>query len=668
MPGQLENGKKLGARYEILGSLGRGGMASVYRACQLDLDRDVAIKVMAEQFASDPTFTKRFQREANAIARLKHPNILTIYEQGEDNGLLYIVMELIEGDTLKDQLNIKPITPERSAEILTQIANALDFANSKGIIHRDVKPSNVLMDQTGRAVLSDFGIAKMAEANTQLTSTGMGVGTPDYMSPEQAMGEPLDVRSDEYSLGVMVYEMLTGRVPFTGDTPIAIVMGHISKPLPSVRKDNTQIPLAVEQVLIKALAKKPEERYDSCSAFAKAFAEAVRSPDSQSLPTQILDTSNFSTNGVSNTEADKLYQQARMQEQQNNYYGAFDTFHQLNDRFPNHRDVPSVLANYHQMGYGRNQGPLPTMSNVPPPAATPPPYNNYYPAQAGNPGSYTPAPPSVVATVPRRSGKRNLGIILVVGVAFVLGMITLAIVTGDDPKRPGPGFNPGGSGPLPANVPTLVAPRDGQLYSTPYVKDGIAIPSVVYRPGPNGSLTLYGLITNTTPEPLSFSGKVTILDLADRELDKDLNIQTLHIINPNSSVPFIIQSNKAKDVKRLVWNTDAKSVRADNSNKYYGSNNFKIDGHDVNAAQSNLLLTGKVTNIGSEDANNLQALVALYDLNNSLVFVSGGPVADRSGLARNAAWNYQFIAPGPQGGQPPPPGQFRFEVWFEGSK
>jgi eukaryotic-like serine/threonine-protein kinase len=288
----IEKGSRIGP-YEIKELLGKGGMASVYKAFQPSLERDVAIKIMADQFAHDPQFAERFRREARSIARLRHPNILTVYDAGEENGLLYIVMEIIEGPTLKDEMKARPLSIEESLNFLQQTAAALDYANRTGIIHRDIKPSNVLIDRAGgRAVLSDFGIAKLAEAgNNQLTATGLGVGTPDYMSPEQAQGEAVDARSDEYSLAVMAYEMLTGRVPFTGDTPIAVVMGHISRPLPSARSLNPEIPVSIEKVLEKALAKRKEDRYESAAAFNTALQNAWKDRHkTNEAPTQVINS------------------------------------------------------------------------------------------------------------------------------------------------------------------------------------------------------------------------------------------------------------------------------------------------------------------------------------------------------------------------------------------
>ena len=366
MTERIEKGRKIG-QYEILDPLGRGGMATVYRAYQPTLDREVAIKVIAEQYINDATFAERFRREARSIARLHHPNILTVYDAGEDGNWLYIVMELIDGPTLKDEIHGQPLPVEKSLEYVRQIASALDYANKNGIIHRDVKPSNVLIDKSGRAVLSDFGIAKLAQANTQLTNTGTGIGTPDYMSPEQALGDELDARSDQYSLGVMLYELLTGRTPFAGDTPIAVVMGHVSKPLPPATSLNPQIPASVERVLEKALSKKPADRYETNGAFSQALEEAWRNrinndttaaiarPDGAAVPV-VPSTEPRPGSGPYIPEAEQLYAEARRQESQNNFNGAFNTFSGLDNRFPRYRDVPTILDRYRTMGYGVGLG------------------------------------------------------------------------------------------------------------------------------------------------------------------------------------------------------------------------------------------------------------------------------------------------------------------------
>ena len=287
---RLEPGSRVGP-YEIVSMLGQGGMATVYKAYQASLDRQVAIKVMADRYASNPAFVERFRREARSIARLRHPNILTVHDAGEDNGLLYMVMEYVDGPTLREEMAGKPLPFERCASIINQMAGALNYANAQGIVHRDVKPSNVLIDKANdRAVLSDFGIAKLLDGTGEaLTGTNEGMGTPEYMSPEQALGETLDGRSDEYSLAAMAFEMLAGRPPFRGDTPIAVVMGHVSKDIPSVREFNGQVSQNIENVVRKGLSKKPAERYETIAGFNQALQSALSgsgsSPASATQPT-----------------------------------------------------------------------------------------------------------------------------------------------------------------------------------------------------------------------------------------------------------------------------------------------------------------------------------------------------------------------------------------------
>ena len=271
----LAVGSKIGP-YEIQSQLGQGGMATVYKAFQSSLNRPVAIKVMADRYASDPVFVERFRREARSIASLHHPNILTVYDAGEVDGLLYMVMEYIDGETLREELQGQPIGLDRCAKVVDQVSAALHYANGKGIVHRDVKPSNVLLDKSSdRAVLADFGIAKLLDGTgANLTATNEGMGTPEYMSPEQALGETLDARSDEYSLSAMTFEMLSGRTPFQGDTPIAIVLGHVSKDLPSLHALNREVTPAVENVVRRGLSKKPADRYPSVAAFNTALQKA----------------------------------------------------------------------------------------------------------------------------------------------------------------------------------------------------------------------------------------------------------------------------------------------------------------------------------------------------------------------------------------------------------
>jgi branched-chain amino acid transport system substrate-binding protein len=249
-------------------------MATVYKAYQPSLDRYVAVKVLPPYFAHEPGFAMRFTREAKAIAKLNHPNILPIYDFGQEGDLSYIVMKYVEAGTLKDIIG-QPLALDMTADIIRQVAAALDHAHQRGILHRDVKPSNMLLDEGRWVLLTDFGLAKMMEGSAVLTASGVGVGTPAYMAPEQGQGNPVDARADIYSLGVVLYETLTGRVPFQAETPMAIVIKHITDPLPLPRSVAPEIPDAVERVILKALAKDPDDRFATTTAMADALTAAV---------------------------------------------------------------------------------------------------------------------------------------------------------------------------------------------------------------------------------------------------------------------------------------------------------------------------------------------------------------------------------------------------------
>jgi serine/threonine protein kinase len=262
--------------YRITDQLGHGGMATVYRAYHANLDRYVAIKVLHAALKSDPNFETRFRREAQIVARLDHPNIVPIYDYDEHHGEPYLVMKFIEGDTLKARLVHKPLTLEETLHIMTAIGGALTYAHERDILHRDIKPSNILIDVTGVPYLADFGLARMASAGESTLSQDMMLGTPQYISPEQAQGvQHLTASTDIYSLGVVLYELTVGRVPFTADTPFAIIHSHIFSPLPLPSRVNPQVPAPVERVLMKALAKNPADRYESAVQMVDAFREAV---------------------------------------------------------------------------------------------------------------------------------------------------------------------------------------------------------------------------------------------------------------------------------------------------------------------------------------------------------------------------------------------------------
>jgi serine/threonine-protein kinase len=251
-------------RYEILRHLARGGMAEVYLAHDLMLDRRVALKVLFPELSTDRNFVERFRREAQAAANLSHPNIVSIYDWGEEDGTYFIVMEYIEGRTLGQIIRGEgPLLADRAAEIGADVAAALAFAHRSGVVHRDVKPGNVLISPSGQVKVTDFGIARAANSDQDLTQTGAVMGTATYFSPEQAQGNKVDGRSDEYSLGVVLYEMVVGKPPFQGDNPMAIAYKHVrEEPVPP-RRVNPDVPEAFEAIVLQAMAKNPNDRYMS---------------------------------------------------------------------------------------------------------------------------------------------------------------------------------------------------------------------------------------------------------------------------------------------------------------------------------------------------------------------------------------------------------------------
>jgi len=277
-------------RYSILEHLAEGGMSTVYKAFDTQLNRDVAIKLIRRS-AFKPTeldnVLKRFDREAKALAKLDHANILKVHDFGEYNSSPYLVLEYIPGGTLKQKLLGQPWPWKNAASMLMPIASALKYAHENGIIHRDVKPSNILLDSDNQALLTDFGIAKILEAGegqTLSTATGVGIGTPEYMAPEQGLGQKVDVRADIYSMGIVLYEMITGRRPFEADTPMGVVVKQINEPLPRPREIILNLPLSVENVLRKALAKKPTNRYQSMEEFAVALEMLIRTEQDVNEP------------------------------------------------------------------------------------------------------------------------------------------------------------------------------------------------------------------------------------------------------------------------------------------------------------------------------------------------------------------------------------------------
>ncbi len=260
--------------YRVLDRIGRGGMATVYRAYHPALDRDVAIKVLPEFFAEDTEYRERFQLEARSVARLKHPNIVDVFDYASDDRLAYIVMELIEGGTLAEWLG-KPMALEDALHVLAPVADAIDYAHSRGVLHRDIKPSNILLRKDGTPVLADFGLTRLIDSGRRLTATGSVIGTPEYMSPEQVADLPVGPASDLYSLAVVAHEMLTGRVPFGAASTGAVLVPHVSRPVPPPSELMGALLAHVAAVLERGLAKNPGHRYPTASAFVSSLKPAA---------------------------------------------------------------------------------------------------------------------------------------------------------------------------------------------------------------------------------------------------------------------------------------------------------------------------------------------------------------------------------------------------------
>jgi hypothetical protein len=252
-------------------------MAAVYKAFQPGVERNVALKILPRVLAKDEQFVARFEREAKVLANLQHPHILPVFDFGQEDGYTYITMPLVKSGTLSQLLKPgEPLPLAQIEKLIGQIGDALDYAHGQGIVHRDIKPSNVLLDERGNCLLTDFGIAKLVEASdNKLTATGGIIGTPSYMSPEQGSGGEIDQRSDIYSLGIILYEMATGRVPFKAETPLAVMIKHLNDPLPLPHQLNPNLPEGVEQVILKALAKNPDHRFQSAGEMIAALKRAV---------------------------------------------------------------------------------------------------------------------------------------------------------------------------------------------------------------------------------------------------------------------------------------------------------------------------------------------------------------------------------------------------------
>lgn len=278
------SGRKLG-NYELRERLGRGGMAEVYKAYQPGMDRFVAVKVMLGYLANDDNFVERFKREAQAVGKLRHPHIVQIFDFGIEGDVYYMAMEFLQSGTLKEYiLSKKKLPTDETLRIMQQLSDALDYAHQAGMIHRDLKPANVMFSDKSyqQAILTDFGIARILGA-TGLTGTGMSVGTPSYMSPEAGRGEPTDERADIYAMGIIFYEMLTGQTPYDADTPLAVIMKHINAPLPTRKDYGDDVPEAVERIILKCMAKDPDDRFQTAGELTQAVVRAISAMEHQAV-------------------------------------------------------------------------------------------------------------------------------------------------------------------------------------------------------------------------------------------------------------------------------------------------------------------------------------------------------------------------------------------------
>jgi len=282
-------GKTIGP-YRIRSRIGSGGMSTVYLGIDSRDGRHVAVKLMASFLLQDVKFTARFKREVDLLRTFDHPNIVPVLDYGEHEGSPYIVMPYMQQGTLQDRLQRGPLSMTEAARIIGATARALTYAHEHGVIHRDVKPSNILLDDDGNIMLSDFGFASWQEASLTLTGSGM-VGTPAFMSPEQCRGDEVDTRTDQYALGVVLYRLATGRLPYDGDSPLAIALKQINEPLVDPRKVNPHVPLVIEEVILRAMAKNPRDRYPDMRTFNAAFQEAMlRASQSGRDRTAVMDS------------------------------------------------------------------------------------------------------------------------------------------------------------------------------------------------------------------------------------------------------------------------------------------------------------------------------------------------------------------------------------------
>ena len=381
-------------QYQLIEAIGQGGMATVYKAYQASLDRFVAVKVLHAN--RDQQFAVRFKREARAIATLQHHNILPIYDYGEQDGLLYFVLQYVENAATLHDLLGKPMAPGQALRLISHVLAALEYAHARGVIHRDLKPANILLPSPNWALLADFGIAKLMNENQNLTMSGFIIGTAAYMAPEQAAGRPVDARTDLYSLGVVLYEMLTGRVPFDSDTPMAVLTKHVYEAPPPPRQINPNIAPVLEAVLLRALAKDPDVRYQSAGEMLADVEQIAAQFERPRPPSQVT----------------SLYQTGVEAFQRGDWPTAIEMLSRVEQLTPAFGDTP-ILLNAARVAYAQTTGSLPVTpaASQPQPAVPPlvqpmppPGWPGGSPAGASAAGSGMAGPPGPPVTLVAQGG------------------------------------------------------------------------------------------------------------------------------------------------------------------------------------------------------------------------------------------------------------------------
>ncbi len=522
-------GRKIGG-YEILELIGHGGMATVYRAQQVSMNRIVAVKVLPRQFLNDETYMQRFNREVKIVAQLEHRSIVPVHDYGEAEGQPFIVMRYMSGGSVDDLLRSGALKLDQIVRILDQIAPALDYAHGKGVLHRDLKPSNVLMDDDGGAYLTDFGIARLMADESTVTITTQGVvGTPSYMSPEQAQGQPLDHRSDIYSLGVMLFEMTTGQRPFESDTPYSIAVLQVTARPPSPRSLKPELPAAVEDVILKTMSKKREERYNSAAKLAEAFKSAADVPASAFFDTQ--------------------------------------------PGFPRPEALRPVTT-------------LPPVSTPPPPASAPASSVVYTPPP---PSSSYPIPP-VKRNRPRRGGNLlvNMGLGALIGCGLLILIVLIAAVIISGILR-GIGAQPTAT-PVPAvvasvtkiaQVATATCPADTICDAPTPSPSHTPIPAVAPPTNtPSAAQTeVIAVGQRDTPEPLADG---TIVYFAERSNNFDI-----YRINLTTRVEFQLTSAVSSELYPAVSPDGAQIAFMSDADGDYDIYVMDSDGHNTHRLTSN---------------------------------------------------------------------------------